>query len=621
MCADELRINSYCKNSPHCMTVLGISAYYADAAAALVADNALIAAAQEERFNRAKSAPVFPAQAIAYCIKEAQTMGRTIDLIACYLPSHRQHPSLYSAGVIHATPSSRQKERMRAALHNIVPSLADTIPVVFPPRETICAAAAFLPSPFTRAAILTINGSGDATGISLAMGHDAEITQLERVAFPHSIGVVYSAATAYLGFSINADEYKVMGLAPYGNPHASETQKFTEILRQTFLRTNPGGLPHCAANHLAYTYTGYLRPTRAWQELFGFPPRAADAPVTETHCNFAYALQRVTEEFLIALVRYVKKRTACEHLCMNGDVALNCVANAAVRREGIFADIYIPPAPAAAGCAVGAALYTSHTHAVPQRDRRDATDVYHGALRGPAYATAEIRAMNKRCKACATYYESFDDVCAFTAARLAEGAVVGWMQGRMEFGPRALGNRSILADPRLPSMQKRLNATIKFREEFRPFAPAVRAEKCADYFDLAGASPYMLYTAPLREERRVHMTSDTRTQSLADRLATVRSDIPAVTHVDYSARVQTVDKDMHPAFYALLCAFEKTTGCAVLINTSFNVRGEPIVCTPEDAYRCFMHTDMDYLVIEGFVYDKRAQSATAAVNGEGCFSV
>ena len=589
-------------------TILGLSCYYHDSAATLVRDGVIVAAAQEERFTRKKNDSAFPKQAIDYCLREANLTASDIDLVVFYDKPFTKFERLvetYLATIPHglrsyleAMPSwINQKLFMR---ERIAKELGlPTEKILFAEHHESHAASAFYPSPFSEAAYLTIDGVGEWTTTSYGYGKGNALTALGELSFPHSIGLLYSAFTYYLGFKINDGEYKVMGLAPYGEPKYAHT-----ILTELIDLKEDGSLK------LNMTYfnflTGLTMTNDRFHQLFGGQPRKPNEPVTQREMDLARSLQQVTEEAVFRMARHVQKTTNQKNLCMAGGVALNSVANGKLLASGIFEHIWIQPAAGDAGGSLGAALVGWH-HVLNNPRTADGThDAMRGAYLGPAFSTEEIRSYLDRNSI--PYTEMPESEIAPTVAKLlANEHVVGWFQGRMEFGPRALGARSILGDARSPKMQSVLNLKIKFRESFRPFAPAILRERVSDFFELDADSPYMLFVVPVQERHRRAMTESEQKLFGIEKLNVARSDIPAVTHVDYSARVQTVHKDTNSRFYQLLEAFDRQTGFPVLINTSFNVNNEPIVCAPEEAYRCFMKTEMDMLVLDRFLLDKKAQ--------------
>jgi carbamoyltransferase len=500
------------------------------------------------------------------------------------------------------------KKLLYDGLKEVGPYDKKKVNLLFPEHHLSHAASAFLPCPYEKAAILTIDGVGEWCTASIGLGEKGDIKILKEMEFPHSVGLLYSAFTYYLGFTVNSGEYKLMGLAPYGDPTDKQTHDFADLIKKELVDIKQDG--SIWLNQKYFNYATGLRMVHddKWAALFGFPRREGETDLEQKHCNLALAIQMVTEEIVIKMAEEAKRLTGAEYLCMAGGVALNCVANGKLLRAGIFKDIYIQPASGDAGGALGAALAASTMYfGEPRIMNPNGGDTMEGSYLGPDYSDKEIMLMNRKAKATYTKYDNFEDLCTFVAARLAEGNVVGWHQGRMEFGPRALGSRSILGDARNPEMQKKLNLKIKYREGFRPFAPSVLAHKAADYFEIEHDSPYMLIVAPVKEERRKQLPADYYSRSLWDRLYHERSDIQSVTHLDFSARIQTVHPETNPRYHALISAFEQQTGYGLVVNTSFNVRGEPIVCTPYDSYRCFMSTEMDYLVVGDFVYCKTEQ--------------
>jgi carbamoyltransferase len=589
---------------PSWRNILGISAFYHDAAAALVCDGRIAAAAQEERFTRKKNDADFPSHAIAACLRQAGLTCQQLDAVVFY-----DKPILKFARVLETylavapggwrtfptVMSNWLGERLdlRGTIRKELPDLRADCAMLFTEHHQAHAASAFYPSPFTEAAILTVDGVGEWATTTIGAGRGSEIKLLEELRFPHSLGLLYSAFTAYCGFRINSGEYKLMGLAPYGEP------KYADAIRENLVELKPDG-----SFRLNLGYFNFLGGTTMtngrFHRLLGGPPRGPEEPIEQRHMDAARSIQLVCEEMVLRLARRARDVAGCDHLCLAGGVALNCVANGRILREKIFRRLWIQPAAGDAGGALGAALAAWHSK---EARTPDANDSMRGALLGPEYSGDEIEAVLKGHQA--VYRRCSDDeLIEATANLLADEKVVGWFQGRMEFGPRALGNRSILGDARSPRMQSVMNLKVKFRESFRPFAPMVRRERVADYFELDEDSPYMLLVAPVHAGLRQPLPAG---KSGFDLLKAGRSSIPAVTHVDYSARVQTVTREVNPRLYDLLLRFEQATGCGVLINTSFNVRGEPMVCTPDDAYRCFMNTEMDYLVIGNFVIERLAQ--------------
>lgn len=598
---------------PRC--ILGISAYYHDAAAALVCDGRIVAAAQEERFSRIKNDPDFPRQAIAYCLQEGGLREADLDLVVFYDKPVLKFARLLETYLAVAPGGWRtfapvlsswlsEKLDLRRTIRKAMPGLPRQTPIWFTGHHQAHAASAFYPSPFREAAILTVDGVGEWATTTLGVGRGQQIEIREELRFPHSLGLLYSAFTAYCGFRINSGEYKLMGLAPYGQP------RYVDAILTELMDLKPDG-----SFWLNLEYFDFLRGTRMtngrFHRLFGGPPRAPEGPIETRHMDVARSIQVVTEEVMLRLARRLRQETGLRYLCLAGGVALNCVANGRILREVGFDRIWVQPAAGDAGGALGAALQAWHECGgqrwLEERFRKgeDAgeEDAMQGALLGPAFSDEEIEAVLRQHRAVYRRLER-DALLDWTVEQLAREKVVGWFQGRMEFGPRALGNRSILGDPRSPRMQSVMNLKVKFRESFRPFAPAVRRHRVQEYFELETESPYMLLVAPLRPEWRRPIPPGL---SGLDLLKAERSVLPAVTHVDWSARIQTVDARRFPLFDALLERWERATGCPVLVNTSFNVRGEPIVCTPDDAYRCFVNTEMDALVIGSFVLERHEQ--------------
>ena len=602
--------------------ILGISAFYHDSAAAITINGKIISAAQEERFTRIKHTPDFPSNAVKFCLEEAGLEIDDLDAIVFYdkplLKFERLLQTYYAfapkglLSFLKAIPvwlneKMFLKKLIFDGLKEVGPYDKKKVKLLFPEHHLSHAASAFFPSPYEKAAILTIDGVGEWCTASIGMGDNKQISLLKEMEFPHSVGLLYSAFTYYLGFTVNSGEYKLMGLAPYGNPESEETDRFISIIKKELVDIKSDG--SIWLNQHYFNYATGLRMVHddKWEKLFGFKRRDDEDELQQKHCNLALAIQIVTEEIVIKMAKEAKRITGADYLCMAGGVALNCVANGKLLKENIFKEIYIQPAAGDAGGALGAALAVSHMYFDEEREFNNKTDLMQGSYLGPAYSEKEIMLMNKKVKANFKQYESFSELSTFIASKLAEGNVVGWFQGKMEFGPRALGNRSILGDARNPEMQKKLNLKIKYREGFRPFAPSVLAERVSDYFDLEISSPYMLMVAPVKESRRKKLPENYHSLPLWERLYFERSDVQSITHLDFSARIQTVHKETNERYWELIHAFEKQTNYGLVVNTSFNVRGEPIVCTPFDAYRCFMSTEMDFLVINDFVYTKTEQ--------------
>jgi len=641
------------------MNILGISAYYHDSAAALIRDGEIIAAAQEERFSRKKHDARFPKNAIAYCLKEAKIDLRELDRIVFYDKPLVKFERLLETYLAYAPQGFRSflaampvwlkeklylKTMLKRDLAAIGNCKTNKLPsLLFTEHHQSHAASAFFPSPFQKAAVLCLDGVGEWATTSVWLGDGNELTPQWEIDFPHSLGLLYSAFTYYTGFKVNSGEYKLMGLAPYGEP------KYVDKILNYLIDLKDDGTFRLNMDYFNYT-VGLTMTNQKFDQLFEGPPRQAEGKLTQREMDIAASIQVVTEEVVLRLCRTVKKELDVDYLCLAGGVALNCVANGRILREGIFKDIWIQPAAGDAGGALGAALaiwyqYCEQTRIVPDhrplandlKDQRTSAittneeertevitanqavatvaksvahltchDQMRGSYLGPRFTDAEILEYLDAVKAS---YHRLDDaeLMPELAEILEQGNVVGWFQGRMEFGPRALGGRSIVGDPRSAKMQSVMNLKIKYRESFRPFAPSILAERVADYFEIDHSSPYMLLVAPVKASLRIPMTAEQEQLFGIEKLNIPRSEIPAVTHVDYSARIQTVHKETNPRYYDLISHFEERSGCSVLVNTSFNVRGEPIVCTPEDAYRCFMRTEMDYLVLENYLLPKSEQ--------------
>jgi carbamoyltransferase len=593
--------------------ILGLSAFYHDSAAALVVDGQIVAAVQEERFTRIKHDPAFPTRAIEYCLSAAGLTPGELDYVAFYDKPLTKFERLLETYLAYAPVGFqsfrramplwlKDKLHMRRTIHRALgaPTRAR---LIFTDHHESHAASAFFPSPFQDAAIITLDGVGEWSTATFGIGESNRIQLLDHVAFPHSLGLLYSAFTYYCGFKVNSGEYKLMGLAPYGRPIYRDTihERLIDLKPDGSFRLNMDYFQYCQG----LTMTG-----RRFHDLFGGPPRSPESSLDQRHMDLAASIQVVTEEAVLRIGRHVRERTGMKHLVLAGGVALNCVANGHLLRQGDFEDLWIQPAAGDAGGALGAALFVWHQLMGKPRSP-SSLDSQRGSFLGPRFTTRDV---SRFLAGQATQGQQYDDEAELleqVAGLLADGKIVGWFQGAMEFGPRALGARSILGDPRSPAMQATMNLKIKFRESFRPFAPAVLLDRAAQWFEVKPGqeSPYMLLVAPVREDRRVPIDEDAlqtmnTDPDLRHRVNVVRSEIPAVTHVDYSARLQTVDEERNPRFARLLEQFERLTGCPVLVNTSFNVRGEPIVCSPEDAYRCFLATDMDALVMEDIILTK-----------------
>jgi carbamoyltransferase len=595
------------------MRILGISAFYHDSAAALIEDGRIVAAAQEERFTRKKHDASFPQHAVAYCLEAAGAKLSHIDHVVFYDKPFLKFERLLETYVAFAPRGFRsfqmaiplwlreklfQKSLLRNKLRELDEDFASE-QLLFAEHHLSHAASAFYPSPFEQAVVLTMDGVGEWATTSAATGEGNRLEIFQEIHFPHSLGLLYSAVTYYTGFKVNSGEYKVMGLAPYGQP------KYAQLILDHLIDLKPDGSFRLNMSYFDYC-TGLTMTNERFAKLFGLPARLPDQSLTPFHMDVAASIQAVLDEAVLRLTRSLASRTGARNLCLAGGVALNCVANGRVLRDGRFDRLWIQPAAGDAGGAVGAALAAFHLFRGGPRGIA-ATDGMSGAFLGPEFSQDEIE---RRLTTCGARFAVLgeDDMIDATVKALSDQLAVGWFQGRMEFGPRSLGARAILCDPRSPTMQKTLNLKVKYRESFRPFAPAVLREDVADWFELDSDSPYMLLVAEVRRDRRRTISAAEQALFGIDKLNVARSEIPAVTHVDYSARVQTVSKDTHPRFHRLLTRFKARTGCPVLVNTSFNVRGEPIVCTPEDAFRCFMGNELDLLVIGNCVLRKGEQN-------------
>jgi carbamoyltransferase len=597
------------------LLVLGISAFYHDSAAALVKDGKVIAAAQEERFTRKKNDSGFPEHAISYCLDHAGVGINEMDLIGFYdkplltfdrlLETYLTYAPAGLESFVRSIPvwvkeKLLQKTTLTNGLNGLDRGKLDVEKLLFGFHHHSHAASAFYPSPFDEAAIIVMDGVGEWATTTIGEGRGTKVNLLDEIRFPHSLGMLYSAFTYYLGFKVNEGEYKVMGLAPYGEPI------FADRIRENLIDIKNDGSFRLRMEYFNYC-TGLTMTNSKFHELFGGPPRNSAEPLAQRDMDLARSVQVITEEIVLAICEGAYQKTGLKNLCLAGGVALNCVANGRILRESSFDNIWIQPAAGDAGASLGVALALSHDVGETGRDRSlSSSDQMFGTYLGPSFEQADIETVLQSYNA---IYRSVgdDELYEFVASSLADEKIVGWFQGRMEFGPRALGNRSILGDPRSERMQSMLNLKIKYRESFRPFAPAVLCEDVGEYFELEGESPYMLLVADVREERRHALEGDAIQAKGLDKLRIPRSDVPAVTHVDNSARVQTVSRSTNPRFHQLLEAFKAKSGCSVLVNTSFNVRDEPIVCTPEDAYRCFMATEMDILIVGNTILIKEEQ--------------
>lgn len=612
------------------MKILGLSALYHDSAAALIEDGVIIAAAQEERFTRKKHDAGFPKHAIAYCLNEAGCRLQDIDhvvfydkpflkferLLETYLSfAPKGFTSFKTAIPVWLKEKLFQKDLLRKELQKFARDFDWANKLLFAEHHLSHAASAFFPSPFEDAAVLTMDGVGEWTTTSLAMGSGNRLEIHKELHFPHSLGLLYSAFTYYTGFKVNSGEYKVMGLAPYGEP------KYAQLILDKIVDVKEDGSFWLDQSYFDYC-TGLTMTNDRFAALFGQKVRRADKdPLTQFHMDIAASVQAVTEHIVLKLGRGIRKDTGARNLCLAGGVALNCVANGKLLREGVFDNIWIQPAAGDAGGALGAALAGYHIHKnQPRKVAGGGKDAMRGSYLGPVWEQSDIERRLTEAGAKFTVLPD-DQLIEQTAQALAEEKAVGWMQGRMEFGPRALGGRSILGDPRSPTMQKVLNLKVKYRESFRPFAPSVLREDVAEWFELDGDSPYMLLVAPVAEKHRRAMTEEEQKLFGIDKLNVPRSSIPAVTHVDYSARIQTVHADTNPRYHALISAFKAKTGCGVVVNTSFNVRGEPIVCTPEDAFRCFMGSEIEVLTVGNCFLKKEDQDPALKLDYKNAFEL
>ncbi len=601
--------------------ILGISAFYHDSAAALIKDGEIIAAAQEERFTREKHDSNFPTNAVRYVVEEAGIDYGQVDSVVFYdkpfIKFERlieTYHALVPKGLVSFWSSIPVWIKEKLFLQKVIRDELKKIgiqyryKILYPEHHLSHAASAFYPSPFREAAILTVDGVGEWATATICKGEDASITILRELFFPHSVGLLYSAFTYYLGFRVNSGEYKLMGLAPYGNPNSIETGKFRKMILKELVDLRPDG--SILLNMKYFNYATGLKMTNnnRWEKLFGFGPRLEEEKIEQHHMDMSLAIQQVTEEIMIRMARTAKELTGSRNLVLAGGVALNCVANGKIVNEKIFDNVWVQPAAGDAGGALGAALAAYYLHHKADRKVTSDSDTMKGSFLGPLFSDKEIEKVANKYSAPFRKYDDFSRLSKDIALKIEESNVVGWFQGRMEFGPRALGNRSILGDPRNPDMQKKLNLKIKYREGFRPFAPAVLEEDASKIFEIEGVSPYMLLVVPVKEQYRNKLPADYYSLDLYGRLYAKRSILPAITHLDYSARLQTVSKITNPEFHQLLTEFKKLTGYGVLVNTSFNVRGEPIVCTPEEAYLCFMRTEMDFLVLGNYVFSKKEQN-------------
>jgi len=604
------------------MKILGISAFYHDSAASITVNGEIIAAAQEERFTRKKHDAGFPSNAIKFCLEYTGIELKDLDAIVFYDKPLLKFERLLETYYAFAPSGFRSfitaipvwiKEKMflkrliREELDKIGTYDRKKTRLLFPEHHLSHAASAYYPSPFEDAAILTIDGVGEWATVSLCHGQKENITILKELRFPHSLGLLYSAFTYFLGFRVNSGEYKLMGLAPYGNPKSPDIEKYIGIIKTHLMSLKEDGSIWLNQDYFDYATGLKMVNEKKWEDLFGFKTRKPEDELLQQHCNLGLAIQHITEEAVLLMAKEAKRLTGSKNLCLAGGVALNCVSNGKLQKSGIFENLFIQPAAGDAGGALGAALAANYIYYRQPRETGYTMDAMKGSYLGPTFSDLDVELMARKYNARYTYFSNFTDLADETARLLASENVVGWVQGKMEFGPRALGGRSILGDPRSPEMQKKLNLKIKYRESFRPFAPSVLAGDVSEYFDYDGISPYMLLVHPVAEQIRKPLPEGYDGMNLRDKLYHLRSDLPSITHIDYSARIQTVHPETNPRYHELITSFKKLTGTGVVVNTSFNVRGEPIVMTPNDAYRCFMRTEMDYLVVGNFLFSKKDQ--------------
>ncbi|MFC1527433.1 carbamoyltransferase [Candidatus Neomarinimicrobiota bacterium] len=600
-------------------TILGISAYYHDSAAAIIIDGEIIAAAHEERFTRKKHDSSFPINAVKYVLSEAGIDYDDLTAISFYdkpfikferlLETYHAFAPIGLISFLSAVPVwIKEKLFMKSMMKEALNKLGNgKIPILFPEHHLSHAASAFYPSPFEEAAILTIDGVGEWATTTIGYGKSNNIKIIKELHFPHSVGLLYSAFTYYTGFRVNSGEYKLMGLAPYGNPHSPQTKRYKEKILKELVDIREDGSILLNMKYFKFATGVKMTNDKKWTSLFGIPPRNAESEISQEYMNMALAIQQITEEIVLKLAKTTKELTNSDYLVMAGGVALNSVANGKLLESKLFKDIWIQPAAGDAGGALGAAYLGLYLWKGGKRQVNNKPDAMKGAYLGPEYREKDTLGIIRKYNAQYEHYENFNELTKVVATKISEGNVVGWFQGRMEYGPRALGNRSILGDARNPEMQKKMNLKIKYREGFRPFAPTVLEEDIQEYFILDRPSPYMLHVIPVKEERLSPLPKDYTEMSLYDRLYFLRSDVPAITHIDFSARIQSVNKYTNPKYWSLINEFKNQTGYGIIVNTSFNVRGEPIVCTPDDGFRCFMRTEMDYLVIGNYLFDKNQQ--------------
>ena len=611
------------------MYILGVSAFYHDSAACLLKDGKIVSAAQEERFTRKKHDASFPSNAILYCLKDSQIGSNEIKSVVFYEKPFVKFERLIETYLAFAPKGFKsfskamplwikdklfQKSKIVKELNLTLGSNINwSERLLFSEHHLSHAASAFYPSPFKRSAVLTLDGVGEWTTTSIALGKGKELRVIKEIHFPHSIGLLYSAFTYYTGFRVNSGEYKVMGLAPYGKP------KYANLIKDKLISISEDGSFQLDMSYFNYT-TGLTMTNKKFDQLFGGPPRLPETEITQREMDLAASIQKVTEEILVRIAKDIAKDTGERNLCLAGGVALNCVANGILFREKIFDNIWIQPAAGDAGGALGAALSAYHLHFNEERKTSLKSDSMKGSYLGPEFSESEIE---KELKSCGAIFKklSENELIEEVANALVEKKAVGWMQGKMEFGPRALGSRSIIADPRSPKMQRQLNLKVKYRESFRPFAPSILREDLTEWFEHESDSPYMLIVANIKKDKRRKMTLKEEGFFGIDKLNVVRSSVPAITHVDYSARIQTVHSDTNPRYHSVISRFKKKTGCPIVVNTSFNVRGEPIICSPTDAFKCFMGTELDILAIGNYLLIKEQQNNSLKENYKNLYEI
>ena len=599
--------------------ILGISAYYHDSAAAILVDGEIVAAAHEERFTRKKHDPSFPLNAAKYVLEEAGVAYNDLTAVAFYDKPYikferllETYHSFVPKGLVSFLSAMpvwiKEKLFMKKMLNEELAKLGNgKVRVLFPEHHLSHAASAFYPSPYEEAAILTLDGVGEWATTTIGFGKGKDIKILRELDFPHSLGLLYSAFTYYCGFKVNSGEYKLMGLAPYGNPEAAQTLEFKQKILESLVDIKEDGSILLNMEYYDFATGLKMAKDKKWEQILGIPIRKPESDLTQEYMNLALAIQMITEEVVLKLAKTTQELTKAKNIVLAGGVALNCVSNGKLLKSGIFDDMWIQPAAGDAGGALGAAYAAWHIWMGKDRGIVPGKDSMKGAYLGPDFSDKDIEKVARRNNAKYHHFEDDDQLYDKISEILADGNVVGWFQGRMEYGPRALGNRSIIGDARNPEMQKKMNLKIKYREGFRPFAPSVIEEEIQEYFDLDRQSPYMLLVVPVNERRKNPEPEGYNDLAMYDRLYHLRSDIPSITHIDYSARVQSVNRDVNPRYWHLINKFKEKTGYGLLVNTSFNVRGEPIVCSPEDGYRCFMRTEMDYLVLGNYLFDKKEQ--------------